>query len=97
MTGFIAPLNSTRWLHYISFVTEAFLCESINYPRIKPSNFQFSALPHSVRDNKKEEEFVEDKKSLSQIILISSTTSCAVRNPTPHGGNKLLGATGLIH
>jgi hypothetical protein len=51
LTGFIAPLNSARWLHYVSFVTEPFLRESINYPRIKPLNFQFSALPHSVRDN----------------------------------------------
>jgi hypothetical protein len=43
-----------------------------------------------------EEEFVEEK-SLSQIILISSTTSCAAKNSTSHGGNKLLSATGLIH
>jgi len=60
LTSFIAPLNSARWLHYISFGTESFLCESINYPRIKLLNFQFSAPPHSVRDNEKEEEFVED-------------------------------------
>ena len=97
MTGFIVPLNSARWLHSIFFVTESFLCESINYPRIKPLNSQFSALPHRVRDSEKEE-FVEDtKKSLSEIILISSNTSCAARNSTPRGGNKLLGATGLIH
>jgi hypothetical protein len=69
LSVFIAPLNSARWLHYISLATESLLCESINYPRIKPLNFQFSALPHSVRDNEKAEEFVEDKKKACPKLL----------------------------
>jgi len=69
LIGFIVPLNSTRWLHSISFVTESFLCESVNYPRIKPLNSQFSALPHSVRDSEKEEEFVENNKKKACLKL----------------------------